>query len=405
MQCTIVHMPSPTLPELRRARIGVALLFLTNGALFANILPRYPEIKGALELDAATYGIAIAAFPAGAIVAGLGAAFFIRRFGSAKVAVAGTIITSLGILAAGLAPSVVFFALGLFLGGASDAITDVAQNAHALRVQRGFRRSVINSFHAIWSIGAVIGGTMAALAIAASLPLGIHLGVSAILFGAVSLVASRMCLPGRDERIEEDAVADGAEIGGALQRISAKTVIIIVALVLISIAGALVEDAGMSWATLYLATSLEAPAALAAIGYISLVGAQFIGRIVGDRLTDRFGQRAVALAGGLITAIGMGLALAFPSIPGTILGFAAAGYGVATLIPAAMQVADELPGLKHGAGLTIVSWLLRLGFLFSPPIVGLVADNAGLRAGLLVVPIAGVVAVLCAWALRGRAKR
>lgn len=397
-------MPSPIAPELRRARIGVALLFLTNGALFANILPRYPEVKAALDLDAATYGLAIAAFPAGAIVAGLAAAMFIRRFGSANVAVAGTIITSLGILAAGFSPSVILFALGLFLGGAADAITDVAQNAHALRVQRGFGRSIINSFHAIWSIGAVLGGSMAAVAIATGLPIGIHLVISAILFGAVSLIALRLCLPGRDDRTEEEVIAGGEEIGGALQRITAKTVIVIVALVLISIAGALVEDAGMSWATLYLATSLDAPAALAATGYIALVGAQFIGRIVGDRLTDRFGQRLVAIAGGLIASVGMGLALAFPSIPGTIIGFAAAGYGVATLIPAAMHVADELPGLKHGAGLTIVSWLLRLGFLFSPPIVGFVADNAGLRTGLLVVPIAGVVAVLFAWALGGRAK-
>lgn len=160
----------------------------------------------------------------------------------------------------------------------------------------------------------------------------------------------------------------------------------------------------MSWATLYLATSLEAPAALAAFGYIALVGAHFIGRLAGDPLTDRFGQRAVAIAGGLIAAIGMGVALAFPSIPGTILGFAAAGYGAATLIPAAMNAADDLPGLRHGSGLTIVSWLLRLGFRLSPPIVGLVADDAGLRVGLLVVRIAGVVAVLCAWALAGRRK-
>ncbi|MGO2746999.1 MFS transporter [Microbacterium sp.] len=392
-------------PALRRARVGVALLFLTNGALFANILPRYPEIKAALGLDAATYGLAIAAFPAGAIVAGLAAAMFIRRFGSAKVAVVGTIITSLGILAAGFSPSILFFALGLFIGGAADAITDVAQNAHGLRVQRGFGRSIINSFHAIWSIGAVLGGSMAAVAIATGLPIGIHLIISAVIFCIVSLIALRLCLSGRDDRTEEDAIAGGEEIGGALQRITAKTVIIIVALVLISIAGALVEDAGMSWATLYLATSLDAPAALAATGYIALVGAQFIGRLVGDRLTDRFGQRAVAIAGGLIASVGMGLALAFPSIPGTIIGFAAAGYGVATLIPAAMNVADDLPGLKHGAGLTIVSWLLRLGFLFSPPIVGLVADNAGLRAGLLVVPLAGIVAVLFAWALQGREKR
>ena len=389
-------------PAMRRARVGVALMFLTNGALFANILPRYPEIKAALDLDAATYGLAIAAFPAGAIAAGLTAAMLIRRFGSAHVAVAGTILMSLALLAAGIAPSAVFFALGLFVGGAMDAITDVAQNAHSLRVQRGYGRSIINSFHAIWSIGAVTGGSMSAAAIALGLPLGIHLAISAIVFAIVSLAALRMCLPGRDDVTEEDAVADGAELGGALRRVGARTVFILAALVLISIAGAVVEDAGMSWATLYLGASLEAPAVIAATGYIALVGAQFVGRMIGDRMVDRFGQRGVARAGGLIIAVGMGLALAVPTVPVTILGFALAGFGSATLIPAALQRADELPGLRHGAGITIVSWLLRLGFLLSPPVVGFIADNAGLRAGLLVVPVVGLAAMVCAGVLDRR---
>ena len=56
----------------------------------------------------------------------------------------------------------------------------------------------------------------------------------------------------------------------------------------------------------------------------------FIGRLIGDRLVDRFGERAVVRAGGFIAAAGMGLALAFPSVVGTIAGFAAAGFGVAT---------------------------------------------------------------------------
>lgn len=390
-------------PALRRARVGVALLFLTNGALFANILPRYPEVKAALELDAAAYGLAIAAFPAGALVAGLSGAMLIRRFGSAKVAVIGTILTSLGLLAAGVAPSALFFALGLFIGGAADAITDVGQNAHSLRVQRGYGRSIINSFHAIWSVGAVLGGSMSAAAIALALPLGIHLTISAVVFASVSLIALRMCLTGRDDAIEEEAIAGGSEIGGALRRgLSRKTVFVMIALVLVAIAGAVVEDSGMSWATLYLGADLGAPAAIAASGYIALVGAQFIGRAIGDRMVDRFGQRTVARAGGLLIAVGMGVALAFPTVPVTILGFAIAGFGSATLIPAALQAADALPGLRHGAGLTIVSWLLRLGFLLSPPFVGFIADNAGLRAGLLVVPIAGVVAIACAGVLDRR---
>lgn len=389
---------------MRRARVGVALLFLTNGALLANIVPRYPEIKAALDLDATTYGLAIAAFPAGAIAAGLAAAVLIRRFGSARVAVAGTILTSLSLLAAGLAPSVIFLALGLFIGGAVDAITDVGQNAHSLRVQRGYGRSIINSFHAIWSIGAVLGGSMSAAAIALALPIGIHLAISGGVFCVVSLVALRMCLPGRDDVTEEDAIAGGAEVGGALRRITAKTVFVIIALVLLAIAGSIVEDSGMSWATLYLSDSLEAPAVIAATGYIALVGAQFVGRIIGDSMVDRFGQRNVARAGGLIIAVGMGIALAFPSVPLTILGFAMAGFGSATIIPAALQAADALPGLRHGAGLTIVSWLLRLGFLLSPPFVGFIADNAGLRAGLIVVPVAGVAAILFAGVLEGRRK-
>lgn len=388
---------------VRRARIAVSALFLTNGALFANILPRYPEIKEALGLDNAAYGLSIAALPAGAIVAGLAAAVLIRRFGSARLAVFGTALTSIGYLLAGLSPSALLFAGALFLTGACDAITDVAQNAHGLRVQRRYGRSIINSFHAIWSIGAVLGGVMAAGAIAIGLPVGIHLAISTTVFAAVALSALRFCLPGRDEDTEEDAVADLPEVAGAARRgVSFRTVAILAALTLIAMAGAVGEDAGNSWATLYLADSLDAVGAIAPLGFIALMLAQFVGRLLGDGLTDRFGQRLVAAVGGVIAAVGMGLALAFPSIPGTIAGFAALGFGVATLIPAAMHAADELPGLRRGAGLTVLSWLLRVGFLLSPPFVGFVADQESLRAGLLVAPAAGIVAVVFCFALEKR---
>jgi predicted MFS family arabinose efflux permease len=238
---------------------------------------------------------------------------------------------------------------------------------------------------------------MAAGALALDLSPARHLTISAVVFGALALVAGRFCLPGPDSA-PEDADRPARRATGGPPRVG----YVLAALVVIATAGTLVEDAGNSWAALYLSDTLGASAALAATGYIALVGAQFIGRIIGDRLVDRFGQRTVARAGGLIVAAGMGLALAVPTLPGTVLGFAAAGFGVATLVPAAMHEADELPGLKPGSGLTIVSWLMRLGFLLSPPVVGLVADAAGLRTGLLVVPAAGVLVVLLAGVLRER---
>ncbi|MDY5130805.1 MFS transporter, partial [Actinotignum timonense] len=69
--------------QLHHARLAVSALFFTNGAIFANIVPRFPEIKRIHELDNAVYGLALAAFPAGGIIAGVFAAPLIRKFGSA----------------------------------------------------------------------------------------------------------------------------------------------------------------------------------------------------------------------------------------------------------------------------------------------------------------------------------
>lgn len=395
-------MPSST-RELHRARGAVAALFLTNGALLANLLPRYPEIKAELALANSTYGLVLAAFPAGAIMAGLGAGALVRRFGSARVAVAGTLLTALGLLAAAWSPAALALALALLVAGACDAITDVAQNAHGLRVQRSYRRSIINSFHAVWSIGAVLGGSMSAVAIALDVPLPLHLAVSGLIFATIALLALRFTLPGLDP---VGADAPGADpSAGAVLATRGRTTFLLFALVVIAIGGTLVEDAGNSWATLFLARDLGAPAALAATGYIALVGSQFVGRMFGDGMVDRFGQRTVARVGGAIIAVGMGTALAVPSVPGMIAGFALAGFGSATLVPAAMQEADELPGLRQGTGLTIVSWLMRLGFLASPPLVGLIADATSLRLGLLVVPLAGLAVIALSGVLSARTPR
>jgi MFS family permease len=380
----------------RQARVAVAALFLTNGALFANLLPRYPEIKTDLHLSNAVYGAAIAAFSGGALVAGLAAAALIRRFHSSRVAVVGTIGIATFVVAAGLATTPLVFAAALFTAGASDAITDVAQNAHGLRVQRNYGRSIINSFHAVWAVGAILGGLMGAGAIAIHMPRTTHLLIAGVVFSAVVLVAYPYLLRGPDHDDHSAARSAGGEGAGLAVYAT------LVALVVIAIAGATVEDAGSSWATLYLRDTLGTPGAIAVFGYVALVGFMFIGRTIGDRLVDRFGERAVVRAGGFLSAAGMGAALAFPSVPGTIAGFAAAGLGVATLIPAAMHGADQLPGMRPGTGLTVVTWLMRVGFFGAPLLVGVVADATSLRVGLLSVPIAGLTVMALAGALSAR---
>ncbi|MGY1602246.1 MFS transporter [Geodermatophilus sp. SYSU D00815] len=385
--------------RLRRARAAVAGCFFLNAVFYAGLVPRLPEVKDQLGLSATALGTALAALPLGALLAGLSSAALIRRFGSGRVASGGLVLLGAAVWTTAVAPGWFGLAAALLVVGALDAVVDVAQNAHGLRVQRLYGRSILNAFHGIWSIGAVAGGLLGAAAAGLGVPLTAHLGGAAVVFGALAVAASRAVLPGGDE----PEVAAGERPRERPRRRAAVPALAVLGV--LAACGAFVEDAGASWSALYLRTDLAAGAATAGLGFVALSVAMTVGRLAGDRVVDRFGQRRVARAGGAVTAVGMGLALALPSVPTALGGFALAGLGVATLVPAVYQAADELPGLPHGVGLTVINWLLRIGFLVSPPLIGAVADATGLRVALLAVVLAGLGALLLGRALPRRAAR
>jgi hypothetical protein len=283
----------------------------------------------------------------------------------------------------------------LLVAGAVDTAVDVAQNAHGLRVQRHYGRSIINGLHGIWSVGALAGGLLGAAAAGLGVPLTVHLGVVALVFGLPALAGPRLLLPGPDDAAPVDPLPPGAAPPAA-RRSTARAGVVsgLAGLGVLAACGAFVEDAGSSWSALYLRVELDAAPAVAGLGFVSLALAMAVGRLTGDRVVDRFGRRRVVRAGGLLAAGGLGAALALPSVPTTLAGFALAGLGVATLVPAVYHAADELPGLRPGLGLAIVNLLLRTGFLVVPPVIGLLADATSLRAALLVIVAAGLGAAL-----------
>ncbi|MGJ7440590.1 MFS transporter [Aquipuribacter sp. MA13-6] len=383
-------------------------MFFVNAVLYANLVPRLPEVKAGLDLSNAGLGGAVAAMPVGALLAGLLAPAAIRRLGSARVAAFGLVVLGGALVGVPLSGTWLGLAAVMLLVGAVDAVVDVAQNAHGFRVQRLYRRSVVNSFHGLWSVGAVAGGVLGSVAAGLAVPLTVHLVVSAVLSGGVALAAYRFMLDGpEDAERAEDVVAEPggpAVVAGpagaapdavqAGSRAGVRTVLLLAALGALAACGAFVEDAGSTWGALYLREELGTTAAVGGLAFVSLQVAMTVGRLTGDRVVDRFGQQRVALAGGVLITAGTGGMLALPSVTTTVVGFALAGLGVATLIPAVMHTADEIPGLPAGVGLTVVSWLLRVGFLVSPALIGLVADATDLRVALTTVVAAGIGVLL-----------
>ncbi|NYH50527.1 MULTISPECIES: MFS transporter [Nocardiopsis] len=390
---------APPPPEARRARGAVSTLFFVNGFTYTNAVPWLPVIKSQLELSNAELGLAIAAMPTGAILTGMLAGPMIHWFGSGRTAV-GTSLVSLGALPfIALAQSWWMLAAALFVLGSADAWTDSAQNSHGLRVQRRYKRTIINTFHAVWSLAAVTGGLLGAAMAGAGVPILWHLGGVAVLLVGVNLVVSRMLLPGPDSSEREDGT-DGES--GRRLRVPGRAVLLLLVLgVLLMFAGG-IEDSAASWGAVYMTSELEAPLFLAAMPFVACQAMMTLGRLVGDRVTDRFGAVAVGRACGLLAGGGIAFALLLPHPVTTVIGFGVMGLGVSTLFPLTLSAAGNVPGVRTGDGITVVGWLGRAGFLAFPPMVGFLADSFSLGGALWVIAGAGVGAFLLAFALRPR---
>src|SRR3954466_13562643 len=107
----------PVPAQLRAARVGVAACFFLNAVLYANLVPRLPEVKADLGLSNSSLGAALAALPLGALMAGLASAPLIRRFGSARIATSGLVLLGLAVWAVAVAPNWPALAAALLVAG------------------------------------------------------------------------------------------------------------------------------------------------------------------------------------------------------------------------------------------------------------------------------------------------
>mgnify|MGYP002647784572 FL=1 len=421
------HLPAADdgFARARRARWAVTAAFATNGALLGALIPHYPEAKAAFGLDPAAFGLLVIALAVGGTLAGPLPAPILRRFGARRVMLAGSVAIALLTTAAGLvldiagagagaghgAGTAAAWPLWVFAGlvlasGVLDAVVDTAQNAQGLQVQTRLARPVLTTMHAGWSLGAAAGAGLGAAVITVGGPAALHLGLNGAVCVAVLLGVRRLFLtedpadpvPTDDASDEASARPTPARSGVLPPRAALAA---LVPAVVIAMAGFGVEEFGNAWATLFLITERGLDPAAAVLGASTLLGAQFVGRLAGDRTLAALGRRGALTAGLGAVVVGLGLALApLPesvAVPAAFAGLALAGLGCAVVVPVAYALGDEAPGLRPQTGLAVTSWCMRLAGVGLSPAVGALAGAVGLAPALTVfLGLAAVGAVLAA---------
>lgn len=367
-------------------RTAVTTVFFLNGASFSSWYSRLPAIQERLDLGPGAVGLALLGAPLGLLIAQPAVGAVIARRGSRPLVAAAPIWLAAVILPALAGNTLTLFAAVTLVGAANGAL-DIAMNAQGLAVERAAGQRLFSSLHAAFSFGALAGASLAAVVAGLGVPPLAHLtGTAAI--GAIAALGVTGCLV-------SDQPAEGQR-GPRLARPSRRLAIFggIAFCVLLA------EGAVFDWSAIYLAIDQQAAAGLAPIGLAAFSLTMGVGRLLADPAADRFGEASVARGGALAGAFGLGLALATGSVGVSIAGFAVMGLGLAAVFPLTLRAAAQRPATA-GPDLAAVSTFGYLGLFLGPPAIGILAEATSLRAALLLVCAACILATVFASRISG----
>ncbi len=375
------------LGRLVAARLAVASLFFVNGMLFATWVSRIPAIEQQRGLSHATLGLALLLLAFGAMISMPVAGALCVRFGSAKVCGIGILAYCAFLPLVSLAGEAWVFALCLFLFGIAHGSVDVAMNAQAVQAERKYRRPIMSSFHALFSIGGLSGAASGGLIATLGWKPPMHFFVVAVAMGVLSVIALPHLLPtveARTARARTFALPSRALVGVG-----------IIALCIMMGEGAMAD-----WSGVYLHRIVQTSEGVAALGYAAFSIAMATGRFVGDRAIARFGPENLVRAGGSLAACGLLMALLVPHPVFVLAGLACVGAGFATIVPMAFSAAGNARDVSPGVAIASVTTMGYLGFLLGPPLIGFLAQGVGLRIALGVIVLTSVFPILLRSALR-----
>jgi MFS family permease len=373
----------------RTARIAVAAIFCANGALIANWFARIPDVKQQLGLSEGTFSLALLCMAIGALVAQPAAGYLIGRVGSRVVTSVMALLFCAAVILPGLAGSLPLLMAALFFVGASNGGLDVAMNAQAAIVERQYGRSIMNSFHALWSVGGLIGAALGGLAVSNGVTVTPHFMVAAVMGAVVMLVAIRGLVP--DGPVEGSHDPHFALPSRALLPMG-----------IVALCALICEGAIGDWGAIYLREGLGSPAAVAAIGYSVFALMMAGGRFAGDWLTTRFGSGHIVRGGGALVVAGISLVLIGGAPWVAIVGYGLVGAGVSCIFPLILSAAARTPGVAPGTGIAAMATAGYTGFLLGPPLIGFLAEAVSLRGALGVLALFGVLIVVLGSSVRGQ---
>ena len=369
---------------------AVVAAFAFNGLLLGAWASRVPAFKDGFALTPGALGLLLLALAGGAIVSFPFAGLLFERWGADRLTLRCAWLYGPALVLLALAPTVPLLGLALFAFGALHGAMDVAMNGWGARVEARLGRATMSIYHAMFSLGAGIGAGSGYAAVKLGLGPLAHFGAVAGV-GGVLVLAAMIPVQGQDGAAP---ASDGPRPLLALP----SGPLVLVGLIAFSVS--MGEGAITDWSALFLRAMVQASEAQAALGYAAFSATMVLMRLSGGVVVARLGAVATTRASGAVAFAGLALVVSTDALGVALAGFALVGIGYAVVMPLAFSRAAADPAMRPGPAIASVATLGYGGMLLGPPLVGFVAQMAGLRMSFAMLALLALLAVTLAPTLR-----
>ncbi|GFE74566.1 MULTISPECIES: MFS transporter [Novosphingobium] len=363
------------------ARFATRAAFLVAGFGLACWAPLVPLAKARLGVDDGTLGLLLLCLGLGSVAAMQLAGPLTSRIGARPAVVAGGVGQAVLLPFLAFAPDVWTMAIALMLFGGFLGVIEVGMNVHAVEVEKRAGRPLMSGFHGLFSVGGFIGASMMTLALSAGVGPVAGTVIAAILMVVTLIVAA--------PRFITTPKADEAPLFVVPRGI-------VVLLALLAALTFLTEGAILDWGALLLSGKGLMPTAQAGLGYSVFAIAMTFGRLTGDAVVARLGDRRTMLWGGLLAIAGYVVLLTAPFAAMAFLGFLLIGLGASNTVPVLFRQAGAQTVMPAGLAIASVTTVGYAGILAGPAGVGFLAKAIGLPNAFWILAAMLILVPLCA---------
>ncbi|MCX3059863.1 MFS transporter [Streptomyces sp. GXMU-J5] len=377
---------------LRRGRGALAFSFFAQGATFALLVTRIPAIQDQYGISDGLLPLFLAAVP---VLAGVGSVCteqLVKRVRPSRVLRWAQPVVLLALVGVGAGDSLPEVAVALAAFGLAVGALDASMNMLGVSLQRAYGRSIMLGFHAAFSLGGIVGASLAWV--------GAHWQLSLFtLYVPVAVVLLPLCLVGSWWYVDNGGGAAGAhgagqEGFGAGEQAGGGVVFKVLLPLCLVMSFAYIGDSTVSnWSAKYLQDVLGSSDQLSTVPYNVYMVMTLLGRAVGDAGVRRFGAVAVVRVGTLVAAGGFAVVAAAPGAWVGMLGFTLLGLGLCVIVPQTFAAAGRLFPRASDAAIARLNIFNYVGFLVGSPLVGALGDAWNYR-GAMLVPMALVLVTL-----------